>query len=81
MERPRERLIIVLDDLDFAWRQEDIDRVKRLWKYGLHIEEIAEYVKRKSDEVTLLLMHLSRSGKIKKRVGGVFGDRGCKKGA
>jgi len=75
--RPKSELIIALDDLDFSWFIDEIDKVKRLWKYGWHIADIAKQMRRDIDEVAILIMHLSRRGEIKRRKGGVFGEVYC----
>lgn len=72
--RPKSELIIALSDLDFSWFPEEVGKVKQLWNQGLHIADIAEYMKRDQDEVAVLIMHLARKGKIEKRKTGVFGN-------
>ncbi len=71
--RPKEELVIVLEDLDFSWYKYEIEKVKKLWIYGWHIADIAKYIKRDQDEVAALIMHLARKGEIQKRKGGIFG--------
>jgi len=72
--RPESSLIIILEDLDFSWFPQEISIVKKMWEQGLHIADIAKAVKRDQDEVTLLIMHLARQGKIKLRKSGVLGN-------
>lgn len=71
--RPKEELVIALDDLDFSWYRQEVERVKKLWIYGWHIADIAKQMQRKQDEVAILIMHLARKREIKRRKGGVFG--------
>lgn len=71
--RPKEELVIALDDLDFSWYRQEVERVKKLWIYGWHIADIAKQMQRKQDEVAILIMHLARKGEIKRRKGGIFG--------
>ena len=75
--RPKSELVIILEDLDFSWYANEIDKVKSLWKYGWHIKDIAKTVKRDQDEVAMLIMHLARREEISRRRGGVFGDGIC----
>lgn len=71
--RPKEELIIALDDLDFSWFLDEVKKVKKLWYFGWHIADIAKQVDRDQDEVAVLIMHLARRGKIEYRKKGVFG--------
>lgn len=66
-------VIVILDDIEFAWRREDIKYVINLWKYGKGIKYISEKLGRNGDEVFLLLIHLARKGEIKKRKGYIWG--------
>ncbi|MFY9380512.1 MAG: hypothetical protein WAP07_09815 [Acutalibacteraceae bacterium] len=72
--RPESSLIIILEDLDFSWFPQEISIVKKMWNTGCHIADIAKAVKTDQDEVTLLIMHLARQGKIKLRKSGVLGN-------
>ena len=72
--RPKDELVIALEDLDFSWYRCEVDIVKKMWKSGKHIAEIARAVKRDQDEVAILIMHLAKNNEIKKRKGGVFGE-------
>ena len=62
-------------DLDFSWKEKQIKRVIAYWNSGYHIAEIAEKVNRIIDEVTILIIDLSRKRKIEEREGGVFGAK------
>jgi hypothetical protein len=83
--RPKAELIIALDDLDFSWRKEEVERVIELWNANASIAEIADQTRPPvhslrtkqdaEDEVALLIMHLRRQGQIQLRPGGVFGKR------
>ena len=65
--RPQEELIVALDDLDFSWFPVEVNKVKKLWSLGWHIADIAKHMKRDPDEVAVLIMHLARQGRIKRR--------------
>jgi len=71
--RPQEELYIACTDMDFSWAQAEIEYVKREWKNGTHISDIADGLGRDVDEVGILVMDLARKRKIKPRKGGVFG--------
>jgi len=71
--RPKESLIIALDDLDLSFTKEETEAVLDFWGEGKHIADIAEYMKRDQDEVAVLIMHLARKGKIEYRKRGVLG--------
>lgn len=65
--------MIILDDLDFDWEEEKVNQVIGLWKKGKGSEEISNAVNRSEDETFMLLLHLTRHGKIKKRGYGIWG--------
>lgn len=67
-------IIIILDDIEFAWNKSDIEKVIKLWKYGISFKEIVKRINRDGDEVFLLLLHLSRKGQIKKRKNYLLGE-------
>jgi len=46
-----------------------------MWNEGRAIWDIADALKRPQEEVLILLIDMSMKGGIKKRIGGVFGDR------
>jgi hypothetical protein len=71
--RPKQKLVIALDDLDFTWLPSEIALVKTMWDFDYHIADIAAKVKRDQDEVAVLIMHLARKEKIAKRKTGVLG--------
>ena len=87
-EKPIPPQIIILDDLDFSWTIEEVEEVKKLWKDGVNIVDIAQQVRKKTpdfyrkeqdaiNETALLIMHLDRKGQIKPRKGGIFGSKEC----
>ena len=84
-DKPIPLQVIVLDDLDFSWTIEEIEKVRELWKKGINIVDIAQRVRKKNtdfyrkeqdaiNETALLIMHLDRKGQIKPRKGGIFGS-------
>ena len=66
--------VIILEDLNFMWDIKDLDITVRLWKEGKSLFEIAKILKCDTDEAWLVLMHLSREGRIRKRKNGLFGE-------
>lgn len=66
---------IALEDLNFAWLEEEILLVMRMWNEGRAIWDIADALKRPQEEVMVLLIDLGMKGGIKERIGGVYGDR------
>ena len=62
-------------DLDFSWNENSLNKVIRYWNSGYHIDEISKKVKRKIDEVAILIIDLKRKGEIDTRIGGVFGTK------
>ncbi len=72
--RPQEQLYIALSELDFSWFPGEVERVKKLWAYGLHIADIAERLERDIGEVGVLIMDLARKTKIRLGNNGVLGQ-------
>lgn len=75
--RPKEQLVIILDDLDFSFFQKEIDSVIYLYNQGFTIKEIASIVKptarRKGRvEILLLIIHLLRNKTIEERKEGIL---------
>ena len=66
---------IALEDADFAWRPEDIKKVKAWWKHGVDLLEMAQRLKRNQDEVFVLLLDQARHKHIDGRPGGIFGTQ------
>ena len=83
------RTTIILDDLEFAWKEDDIKQAEAMWKAGSKFVDIVDAVRppglrpggggrpvpydTRADETALLLIHLAREGRIKRRRGGVLG--------
>lgn len=67
--------MIILEDLNFMWEKEQIDRVIELWQEGINVIDIATEINRNTEEVFLLLMHLGRKDRIKKRAGYFWGRK------
>ena len=69
----REPTIIILDDLDTSFTQNQIDLAIDLWNRGIHIDDMARLIRKYDklldaiDEITLLIIHLKRQGLINNR--------------
>jgi hypothetical protein len=72
--RPREELYIALSELDFSWYPGEVEQVAQMWRDGIHIADIAEKMKRDTDEVVILIMDLARRGVIEPRKNGALGE-------
>ena len=66
-------IYIACEDMDFIWREQDMEKVERLWLEGYNICFIARAVRREVDEVAILIMDRSRQGFLSPRPTGVFG--------
>jgi len=64
---------IACEELNFLWREQDVEKVERLWREGYDIRAIAKAVRRHVDEVAVLIMDRVRYGALKRRPTGVFG--------
>lgn len=71
---PEERKYIALLELNFTWLEEEIALVKRMWRAGKPIWDIADALGRPQEEVMVLLIDLAMKNHIKKRAGGIFGS-------
>ncbi len=72
--QPDNRTIDILEDLNFRWRQGDINKVITLYAQGCSIREIAKEAGRANAtdgkiEVITLLLHLHRQGIVKVNFG------------
>ena len=66
-------VVIILQDIEFAWNKKDISKVKKMWDENYSFKEILKEIKREGDELFLLLLHLARKNQIKERVGFIWG--------
>ena len=68
-----DNVVIILQDIEFAWNKKDISKVKQMWNENYSFKEILKEIKREGDELFLLLLHLARKNQIKERVGFIWG--------
>lgn len=71
---PRKNRVIVLEDLNFVWDEEELFDMKCKWDEGESIMQVSQYFDRDPDEVVIALIHLARKSKISGRKGGLFGN-------
>lgn len=68
--RPQRPLLIILEDLDFAWDHEEVEAFIALYKQGCSLELMAKKLrpgvppKDAQHETELLAMHLERKNRI-----------------
>jgi hypoxanthine-guanine phosphoribosyltransferase len=55
---------LILMDLDFSWKEKEVDIIIDMVNYGTTISKLSKRFKREGDEVFLLLLHLARKNKI-----------------
>ena len=72
MTKERDEIEIALEDLDFIWCRSELKEMRKMWNEGKCLYDMAYHFDRKEEEVFMALLHLSRNGRIKKRVGGVY---------
>lgn len=68
-----ERIHIACGDYDFSWRQGQAELAASYWKEGLPLPDMAAKLRRRQEEVLLLLLDLAARGKIRGRPGGIMG--------
>ena len=62
--RPTGDYIIILEDLEFAFRKEQLDEIAELHNDGVRLSEISRETRRDEYEVLLAIIHLHRQGKL-----------------
>jgi hypothetical protein len=75
LREPRINRVIVCEDFNFVWDEGELTEMRKMWKKGVDIEEMAECFDRDPDEVILALMHLAKEDKIHARKHGLKGKR------
>ncbi|USK43751.1 hypothetical protein [Cytobacillus oceanisediminis] len=66
--------MIVLEELDFIWDDDELDLLKDLWDREFSITWIGNYFERDPDEVLLALIHLAKENRIDRRRTGLKGE-------
>ena len=62
--RPTGDYVIILDDLEFAFRKDQLDEIADLHNDGVRLSDISKITKRDEYEVMLAIIHLHRQGKL-----------------
>lgn len=68
-----ELVIIACEELNFVWQPEKVRVFREMWRDGADIRVIAKCLKRKPEEVAILVMDQAKRGNIQKRPTGIFG--------
>ena len=77
-----DKLVIILDELKFDWKESQLQKIAHFWNEGYSISYMTRYFNGKSKlairqiEVALVIMHLDFNGIIKSRPGGMLGFKG-----
>jgi len=68
---------VVLDEvkINFFWSEKEVSDFDYLWNEGRTLKELANYFKRKPEEVLLLALDRGMLEKIKPRSGGLIGEK------
>ncbi|MGG3625507.1 hypothetical protein ABES25_18370 [Bacillus gobiensis] len=66
-------LYIALENADFAWREEQVKEVDKLWKDGAPLDTIAKLMGRSTRDVFILIYDRLDTGKLPGRKGSIFG--------
>jgi hypothetical protein len=72
LRAPRKNRIVVLEDLNFIWDEEELFDIACMWNEELSVMYIADYFERDPDEIILALIHLAREERITQRAGGML---------
>lgn len=68
-----EPLLIACEELNFVWQPEKVRKFREMWAAGEDIREIAKQLRRKPEEIAILVMDQAKRGNIQKRPTGIFG--------
>ncbi|MGG3572842.1 hypothetical protein ABES80_10205 [Bacillus gobiensis] len=66
-------LYIALENADFAWREDQVKEIDRLWKEGTSLDVIAKLMGRSTRDVFILIYDRLDTGKLPSRKGSIFG--------
>lgn len=64
---------IALEETNFLWTFEEVERFERLWDEGADIWFLSKVFKRTHVEMAILIMDRHLKGHIKMRAGGILG--------
>jgi hypothetical protein len=69
----RRNIYIALENFDFLWDEDDLVKIRELWDGGIHLQDMAKYLKRPAAEVFCILLDQSHKGFLRHRKGGLYG--------
>lgn len=64
----RRNVVVVLEDMDFVWDEDELNLIAKWFAGGYDFFEIGKFLKRDPDEVWAAWMHLARENKLLKKV-------------
>lgn len=64
---------IALENLNFLWDEDEVLKFREMWEEGLSLPAIAKKLRRKQNEVAVLILDQAEEKKIKPRPGGLWG--------
>lgn len=70
----RRKTVIVLEEMDFIWDEDELALLKDLWDREFSITWIGNYFERDPDDVLLALIHLAKENRIDRRRTGLKGE-------
>ncbi len=65
MTKSRQKVVVILEDLDFVWDEKDLIRLRKMYADGANIWQMNEVFQRENElEILLALIHLWKKGQI-----------------
>lgn len=65
MTKSRQKVVVILEDLDFVWDEKDLIRLREMYADGANIWQMNEVFQRENElEILLALIHLWKKGRI-----------------
>ena len=66
MTKSRQKVVVILEDLDFVWDEKDLIQLQEMYADGANIWQMNEVFQREDElEILLALIHLWKIGRIK----------------
>lgn len=72
--KKRNTIYIALEDINFDWRDKEVQKVRMMWESDYPIKDIAKKLRRPIDDVAMLIYDQALKRKIKPREGGLMGE-------
>jgi hypothetical protein len=69
---PRRNRVIILEDADFIWDEDELEEMITLWNKGVSAKRMGAIFKRDPDDVLLALIHLAKQDLITRRENGLL---------